>query len=146
MGHRHELSDAAWARLAPLLPPRKTKGRYYREHRTILNGMLWILATGAPWRDLPERYGPWETVYSRFARWQRDGRWARIVAALREQADQAGHLDWDLWYPDGSNVRAHRHAAGGGEKSARVAAAQRARGSRPGAQPGRLRHQAPSGR
>jgi transposase len=146
MGHRHELSDAAWALLAPLLPPRETKGRYYRDHRTILNGMLWILATGAPWRDLPERYGPWETVYSRFARWQRTGLWARIVAALREHADQAGHVDWELWYLDGSTVRAHRHAAGGGKKPARGAAAQRARGSRSGTQPRRLRHQTASGR
>ena len=108
----------------------------------ILNAMFWILATGAPWRDLPARYGPWETVYSRFARWQREGRWARIVATLREQADRAGHVDWALWYLDGSNVRAHKHAAGGGKKSARVAAPHGTGRSRSGAQPRRLRYEA----
>lgn len=67
MQRRHELSDEEWAKLAPLLPPRKTAGRYYRDHRQILNAMLYWLHTGVPWRDLPERYGPWETVYSRLA-------------------------------------------------------------------------------
>lgn len=146
MGRRHELSDEAWALIEPLLPPRRTKGRYYRDHRTILNGMLWILATGAPWRDLPERYGPWETVYSRFARWQRDGLWARIAAALRERLDAAGRVDWELWYLDGSNVRAHKHAAGAGEKSPPPRPPRRARRPRPGAEPRRLRHQAASRR
>ena len=66
MPRRHELPDAEWARLEPLLPPRK-------DDRRILNGILWKLATGAPWRDLPERYGPWQTVYTRFWRWSRGG-------------------------------------------------------------------------
>lgn len=59
---RHELADTERNRIAPLLPPRETRGTYYRDHRTVLNGMLHWHATGLPWRDLPERYGPWQTV------------------------------------------------------------------------------------
>jgi transposase len=80
-----------------------------------------------PWRDLPERYGPWETVYKRFARWQPDGTWARIEAALRTQADAAGELNWDAQV-DSTIVRAHQHAAGarkGGARRSRQAASKR---------------------
>src|SRR3954462_184540 len=82
MRHRHELSDTEWARLQPLLPPRKP-GRPRHDDRRLLNGILWKLATGVPWRDLPERYGPWQTVYTRFRRWTRAGVWDRLVAAVR---------------------------------------------------------------
>jgi transposase len=116
---RHELSDAEWARLVRLLPPRQTGGRPYHDHRPILNGILWILHTGAPWRDLPERYGPWRTVYSRFRRWTQAGVWDRVLAALQREADAAGQLDWQLWTIDGSSVRAHKAAAGGGKKRPR---------------------------
>lgn len=114
---RHELSEAEWARIAPLLPPRETRGTYYREHRAVLNGMLYRLATGCPWRDLPERYGPWSTVASRFRRWTREGLWDRILRVLRRELDAAGQIDWGLWCIDGSHVRAHRVAAGAGEKT-----------------------------
>ena len=73
MAHRHELSEAEWARIAPLLPPQQTRGTYCRDHRTVLNGMLYRHATGCQWRDLPDRYGPWSTVHSRFRRWTREG-------------------------------------------------------------------------
>ena len=80
---RHELTDDQWERLAPLLPPqRPSTGRPAKDHRTIINGILWILKTGAPWRDLPERFGPRQTVYSRFRRWQQAGIWERILADL----------------------------------------------------------------
>jgi transposase len=115
MVRRHELSDAQWARLAPLRPPqRPVTGRPAHDHRTILNGILWRLATGAPWRDLPERYGPWQTVYSRFRRWQRAGLWECILAALQQDGAARGDLDWSLHFVDGSTVRAHQHAAGAG--------------------------------
>ena len=66
---RHELTDEQWDRLEPLLPPqRPATGRPAKDHRMVLNGILWILRTGAPWRDLPERYGSWKTIYSRFRR------------------------------------------------------------------------------
>jgi transposase len=78
----------------------------------MVNGMLWILKTGAPWRDLPERYGNWRSVYSRFRRWQRTGVWDRILAALQAAGDAAGTLDWELHFVDGTVIRAHQHAAG----------------------------------
>ena len=111
--NRHELTDAQWERLAPLLPPqRPARGRPNHDHRRILNGIRWRLKTGAPWRDVPERYGPWRTVYSRYRRWQQAGVWDRILAALQAQADARGAFDWDLHFIDGSVVRAHQHAAG----------------------------------
>jgi transposase len=82
------------------------------DHRRILNGSLWILRTGAPWRDLPERYGPWRTVASRFYRWQKAGIWNQLLAAVPAQADAAGQLNWNLHDLDGTMIRAHQHAAG----------------------------------
>jgi transposase len=104
----------------------------------VLNGMLYRHATGCQWRDLPERYGPWSTVHSRFRRWTREGLWDRILAALQRELDAAGQIDWRLWCIDGSHVRAHRVAAGAGGKPA----ARRAARPRAGAQPRRLHHQA----
>ncbi len=113
MRRRHELTDDQWTRLEPLLPPqRPPTGKPNRDHRTIVNGMRWRLRTGAPWRDLPERYGPWETVYSRFRRWRQAGIWDRVLAAVQAESDAAGNLDWSLHFVDGSTVRAHQHAAG----------------------------------
>jgi transposase len=113
MVHRHELTDAQWEQLKPLLPPQKPQtGRPAVDHRRILNGILWAIRTGAPWRDLPERYGPWPTVYSRFQRWRKAGIWDRLFAAVQQAADAAGELDWEVHYVDGTVVRAHQHAAG----------------------------------
>jgi len=109
---RHELTNDQWARLAPLLPKRARVGRRPKDHRLILNALYWLLRTGAPWRDLPERFGPWETVYSRFRRWRLAGVWDRVLAGLQAEADAAGRLDWSLHFVDGTSVRAHQHAAG----------------------------------
>ncbi len=110
---RGELTEGQWARLQPLLPPEKPRtGKPNKAHRPILNGILWKLRTGAPWRDLPERYGPWSTVQSRFRRWRLAGIWDRIFAATQRQEDAAGHLDWTLHFVDATVVRAHQHAAG----------------------------------
>ena len=111
--YRGELSNDKWEKLQPLLPPQKpATGRPAHDHRAILNGILWILRTGAPWRDLPERYGPWPTVYSRFQRWRKAGIWDRILAELQAQGDRLGEVDWEVHFLDGSVVRAHQHAAG----------------------------------
>ena len=111
--HRGELSDAQWARLAPLLPPQKAKvGKPAHPHRRILNGILWKLRTGAPWRDLPPRYGPWSTVACRFRRWRLAGVWDRLLATLQQEEDAAGPVDWSLHFGDGTIIRAHQHAAG----------------------------------
>jgi transposase len=77
-----------------------------------VSAILWVLRTGAPWRDLPERFGPWATAWSRFRRWSAAGIWARVLAALQRDADIAGTLNWDTHYVDGTVVRAHQHAGG----------------------------------
>lgn len=111
--NRGDLTNEQWARLEPLLPAQKPKtGRPNADHRRMINGMLWILRTGAPWRDLPEHYGPWGSVASRFYRWQRARVWDRVLAALHSQADSAGRLDWEAHLVDAPIVRAHQHAAG----------------------------------
>ncbi len=111
MRRRHEVTETEWARLQPLLPPSKA-GKPRQDDRRILNGILWKLATGAPWRDLPERYGPWQTVYTRFRRWTAAGVWERLFAAVQRQADAAGQIDWAVHFVDGTVIRAHQHAAG----------------------------------
>jgi transposase len=80
---RGELMDEAWRQIMPLLPGRGTRGGQWRDHRTVIYGILWKLRTGAPWRDLPERYGPWQTCADRLYRWRRDGTWDRILALIR---------------------------------------------------------------
>ena len=108
-----DLTNEQWEKLAPWLPPRKPHtGRTNHDHRRIINGILWILRTGAPWRDLPNRYGPHGTVSSRFYRWRAAGIWDRIFATVQQQADAAGHLDWDVHFVDATVIRAHQHAAG----------------------------------
>src|SRR3954470_14758699 len=110
---RHELSDAEWKRLAPLLPRGRPRGgRPNKAHRSVVNGMWWKLRTGAPWRDLPERYGPWATVHTRFRRWRLAGVWDRVLAAVQTEADAEGKLDWSVHYLDGTVIRAHQPAAG----------------------------------
>jgi transposase len=96
-----------------LLPPQKPRtGRPANDHRIVINGVLWISRTGCPWRALPERYGSWKTVSSRFYRWQKAGVWDRILSALQQTADAEGRLDWSLHFVDSTVVRAHQHAAG----------------------------------
>ena len=112
---RFELSEAEWARLAPLLP-RSGRGGQWRDHKQVLNGICWRLRTGAPWRDVPARYGPWQTLYERFARWRADGTWARLVDAVRTDAALGGLLDLDLFHVDSTVVRASRAAAGARKK------------------------------
>jgi transposase len=110
---RAELTDAQWLKLCPLLPPQKPRtGRPAKDHRMVLEGILWVLRTGSPWRSLPTRYGSWKTVSSRFYRWQRAGLWDRALAELQRQADREGRLDWSLHFVDSTIVRAHQHAAG----------------------------------
>ena len=133
--NRGDLTNEQWARLEPLLPPQKPKtGRPNAEHRRMLNGMLWILRTGAPWRDLPERYGPWRSVASRFYRWREGGIWDCALSALQVQADAEGRLDWDAHLVDATIVRAHQQAAGAKKsagESAEVRAAVEALGYKP---------------
>jgi transposase len=109
---RADLGDAQWAVLEPLLPRGKKPGRPPTwTRRQLIDGIRWRTRSGAPWRDVPGRYGPWESVYGLFRRWQRDGTWARIVTALQARADAAGLITWDVSV-DSTVARAHQHAAG----------------------------------
>jgi transposase len=95
-----ELSDAQWAKLAPLLPPQRPRmGRPPKDHRLIMEAIVWLCRTGAPWRDLPANFGPWATVAGRFYRWRRQGVWDRLLAIMQADADARGELDgWStLW-------------------------------------------------
>ncbi len=84
---RYELTDEAWARLEGLMPPANQPGGRWNDHRTTLNGIFWVLNSGAPWRDMPDRYGKWPSVYHRYRRWARDGLVDRILQRLLLQLD-----------------------------------------------------------
>jgi transposase len=113
---RGELTNSAWARIEPLLPV-SGRGGQWRNHRQVLNGILWKLRTGAPWRDLPERYGPWKTAHERLRKWTMDGTWERILAHVVATADATGAVKWVISV-DSTVVRAHQHAAGARKKGA----------------------------
>ena len=105
---RHGLTDMEWEQLRKTFPERQSGelGRPRNDERQILNGILWILRTGAPWRDLPERYGAWSTVYSRFAQWQESGLYGKILVELGLEADLQ-----DMG-TDSTYAPAHQHSAG----------------------------------
>nr|WKN34497.1 IS5 family transposase [Tunicatimonas sp. TK19036] len=114
---RYELSDEHWDKIADLFPSNEGKrGAPWQNHRQILNGMLWVLCSGAPWRDLPERYGSWKTVYDRFRRYRKEGMFDRILACLQLQLNEEGLIDYHLWEVDSTTVRAHKSTAGAGRK------------------------------
>ncbi|MEU9575311.1 IS5 family transposase [Streptomyces massasporeus] len=106
---RHELTDQEWELLAPLIP-RAVTGRPRVEDRQVINGMVYKIRTGISWRDLPERYGPWKTVYTRFRRYALDGVFTRALQQIQAKADAAGDIDW-LVQIDSTIVRVHQHAA-----------------------------------
>ena len=109
MSRDRVLTDAQWALLEPLLPSSKGKqSRPFRDHRQVLEGIVFRLRTGCPWRDLPERFGPWQTVWKRHARFSKDGTWDQILAALLVKADDAGQVDWQLSV-DSTVSRVHQH-------------------------------------
>jgi transposase len=112
--NRGDLTAQQWELLRLFLPPEKPRGRGRpnKDHRTIVNGILWILRTGSPWRDLPERYGSWSTVANRFYRWRKRGVWTKLLEALARDADAQGRLNWEIHYVDSTVIRAHQHAAG----------------------------------
>jgi transposase len=112
---RGELTDRAWAVIEPLLPPQQGGGRRWRDHRQVLNAILWKLRTGAPWRDLPERYGPWKTAHERLRLWTKDGTWDKVLDHVIVKDDSVGDLEWVVSV-DSSVVRAHQHSAGARKK------------------------------
>jgi len=102
---RYDLTDFEWSVIEPALPSGR-RGRKPRDNRRVLNGIFWVLRTGAPWRDLPERYGPYTTAYNRFNRWRKAGIWDRLMDAVVK-----AHKG-DVQMIDSSMVRVHQHASG----------------------------------
>ena len=100
---RYNLSDFEWSVIQPLLP-NKPRGVKRVDDRRVLKGIFWVLRSGAPWRDLPERYGPRTTCYNRFNRWRKAGVWGRLMDAITEA------YDGDVQMIDSSSVRVHQHA------------------------------------
>jgi transposase len=101
------LRDDQWERIAPLLPGKKgDRGRTAADNRLFVEAVLWVARTGAPWRDLPEAFGPWNSVYVRFRRWARGGIWDQVLAVL------GGDLDREHLLIDTTIVRVHQHASG----------------------------------
>jgi transposase len=116
---RGDLTDRQWAKLEPLLPVGIKPGRPPTwTKRQLINGIRWRTRVGAPWRDVPARYGAWQTVYGLFRRWQRDGTWARILTGLQGDADARGLITWDVSV-DSTIARAHQHAAGASKRGRR---------------------------
>ncbi|MFJ5227728.1 IS5 family transposase, partial [Streptomyces sp. NPDC088400] len=113
MTGRGALTNAEWERLEPLLPRGGSRGGRWSDHRKVIDGVLFRVRTGIQWRDLPERFGPWETVYKRHRRWSADGTWERLLVRVQAEQDACDGIDWDVSV-DSTTARAHQHAAGAG--------------------------------
>ncbi|MFH8620870.1 IS5 family transposase [Streptomyces vietnamensis] len=132
-GERGDLSDVEWERLRPFLPVSNGRCGRWRDHWQVIDGVLHRVRTGVHWRDLPERFGPWKTVYERHRLWSADGTWERLLQRVQAAADAAGEIDWDVSV-DSTIVRAHQHAAGARRPAA---GPRRLKGGREGGTPGR---------
>jgi len=114
---RRALTDGQWQRIEPLIPGKKgDKGRHGNDNRLFVDAVLWLVRAGAPWRDLPDEFGNWNSVFRRFRRWAKKGIWKRLFTELGENPD----LEYLII--DSTIVRAHQHAAGaqkGGPKMRR---------------------------
>jgi transposase len=105
------ISDAGWARIEPLLPSSDgLRGRPFRDHRQVVEGIVFRLRTGLAWRDLPAEFGPWQTVWKRHKRFSTDGTWDKILRQLQAEADAAGLIDWRASV-DSTIARVHQHGA-----------------------------------
>ncbi len=116
---RHRLTDEQWGMIADLFPAPKRTGRPPRDRRTIVDGILWILRTGSPWRDLPDELGSWSTAWNLFNKWNGDETLSALLNRLRSSKVDLGEIDDQLWCIDGTIVRAARCASGGGKKGIR---------------------------
>ncbi len=114
---RHRMSDDQWECIQDLFPKPAATGRPPRNPRDMMDGIFWILRTGSPWRDLPEEFGAWSTVWDYFDRWNADGTLSRVLDRLKASHVDAECIDTDLWLIDGTVVRAARCAAGGAKKT-----------------------------
>ena len=110
---RHRLTDEQWDQIKEVFGPPASTGRPHRDRRQVVDGILWILRTGSPWRDLPEALGPWQTGWRLFDQWNNDGTLQAVLDRLRGQVE----INEELWSIDGTIVRAAKCAAGGGKKT-----------------------------
>ncbi|MEV8015880.1 IS5 family transposase [Streptomyces sp. NPDC086554] len=111
MERHRELTGRLWEQIKGLLPDHPVRGGRWRDHRRVIESVAWKYRTGAPWQDLPQDFGPWQTAYNRFRRWANDGTWTRLLTHLHTQADATRDIDW-LVSIDSTVVRAHQHATG----------------------------------
>ncbi len=116
---RHRLTDEQWAWISDQFPEPEGTGRPPSSPRKMFDGILWILRTGAPWRDLPEEFGPWQTVYHHFNAWSSDGTLDAVLKTMMDAMSEDDEFDHEIWSIDGTIVRAARCAAGGGKKRIR---------------------------
>jgi len=117
------LTELVWTRIQEQLPRNGRRGGQWKNHRKIVEGIVWKVRTGAPWRDIPAVHGPWQTCYDRFVRWRRDGTWDRVLAHAQAQSDNRGDVPWEVC-ADSTAVRAHQHAAGARHQERQADAAQ----------------------
>ncbi len=110
MAVRQEISDEAWAALEPLFPKPKGRGRPPMDMRSTVEGIAWRFRTGAPWRDVPERFGHWNSIYQRFSDWSADGTWSRVLATVQAPSAAVGQIDWTVSV-DSTIARVHQHGA-----------------------------------
>ena len=113
---RHRLSDQQWSLIEDIFPKPKPMGRPPVDPRDMIDAIFWRLRTGAPWRDLPEEFGPWKTVYNHFDKWNSDGILDQVQHRLLQNIVKDNGIDMDLWCIDGTVIRAARCAGGGGKK------------------------------
>lgn len=116
MANRYEISDEAWGLVADLFIERRTRGRPRIDDRRMLDGVLWILRSGAAWRDMPEEFGPWSTVYQRFRDWRNRGTFDQMLKRLHLRLNERGLIDLRTWMIDSTAVRATRASSGAGKK------------------------------
>lgn len=129
--HRHDLSDEEWGKIQRYLPSDEHhEGHPWGDHRQFLNGMIWHLATGAAWRDLPERYGKWNSIFRRFNRWSKQGLMQKIATSLQKELESRGRIEWDLWCIDSTIIQAGKPAAGALKKNHLTKRAPRLRSGR----------------
>jgi transposase len=112
----YRLSDHQYDEIKDLLPANHRRGGQWKDHRSMIDGILWALSDGGRWRNVPKEFGPWQSVYDRFSRWTRQGLWDKILRRLQARKIAGGDIDFSLFCIDGTIVRGHQSAAGAAKK------------------------------
>ena len=112
----YRLSDRQYEEIKDLLPANHRRGGQWKDHRTMIDGILWALSDGGRWRNVPKEFGPWQSVYDRFSRWTRRGLWDKILRRLQARKMAGGDIDFSLFCIDGTIIRGHQSAAGAAKK------------------------------